>query len=88
MKTKRKLKPIDIDAYIWLSLIDLIDQPGNVMMIEKNGDASIFDGDGNLIRECEKYFWLINTKNRNPQQVPEKLWRKILLTHVTHHCHN
>ncbi len=74
-----ELKPINFDDYIVNCLNDFMSLPGH----------HYIDEDGFKVLNDElSYLWLRDTENRNKSQVPECLWRKILLHHHYHGMYN
>ena len=76
-RKKRKLKRISFDYHIWKSFIAFLNKEEKSAN-KKNGKGSSDDFE---------FRWM-DSSNRNPEQVPDGLWRRLLHKHLKDFNHN
>ena len=68
---KKKLQRVSFDYHIGWSFIDFLNKEGN----------SINTENGKRLSDGVEFKW-IDSPNRNPEQVPNGLWRRLLYRHL------
>ena len=76
-RNKKMLKRIDFDKYIWKCFTEFLDK-------EENHIETVF---GKRLKDGVEFLW-DDSKNRNPTQVPNDTWRRLLYKHIQRFHYN